>query len=254
VDHRLAPLFDWRSAICDSELTSTQRHVALTLSLHMNARGGSAMPAVQTLVRETGLSKRAVQYALKGLHDDGWLEKRPGLGMNGTNLYLAAIPAHVQLARPPSTDREREGLTPSGAPGGPPRAAPAPPAHGAEIAHAQAAHDRAQAGWRPWTAVYDALIDDLYAGAAHGQLTREEKRRLGIVARELHEAGATADDVHARVAAYRIHPTYRDVALTAMSLRAHWSELAPKAPPAPPCPECGIGGGHHAEGCSRAGR
>lgn len=236
-DAALAPLFDWRSAIADSDLPPTQRHVALTLSLHMNARGGSAFPAVATLARETGLSKRAVQYALKGLHDGGWLENRRGQGTNGTNLYLAALPAHAQRGRPLSNVSEREGLTPSGATDDPPGAAAAPRS-------------------RAWTPVYDALLATIYGRRTADGMTREEKRQVALVARELHQAGATPADVAERVRRYRSHPTYAGVALTPMSLRRHWSEVAPPDPAGrtPPCPECGVGGGHHAEGCPRTHR
>src|SRR2546423_1648665 len=50
----LQPLFGWRSQLVepDSGLTATERHVALTLALHMNERGGSCFPSIRTLARE----------------------------------------------------------------------------------------------------------------------------------------------------------------------------------------------------------
>lgn len=72
-EHRLSALFTWRSAICDSELPSTSRHVALTLSLHMSERGDSCFPSVRRLADETGLSRRTVQRHLKELVEAGWL-------------------------------------------------------------------------------------------------------------------------------------------------------------------------------------
>jgi len=109
VSGRLRPLFGWRSALCDSDLPPTTRHVALTLSLHMNERGGSAFPAIATLARETGLSESTVREHLHQLRDTGWLSAgergRPGLyhgtadhsaeakgGRHRTIFYTAAVP------------------------------------------------------------------------------------------------------------------------------------------------------------------
>ena len=49
---QLSALFTWRSAICESGLPPTARHVALTLSLHMNERGGSAFPGATLLATD----------------------------------------------------------------------------------------------------------------------------------------------------------------------------------------------------------
>lgn len=76
----LSPLFTWRGAIADSSLPPNARLVALTLSLHMNERGGSAYPSVARLVSETGLSRRAVQRALRVLEESGYLQLVAGVG------------------------------------------------------------------------------------------------------------------------------------------------------------------------------
>lgn len=87
---RLSPLFTWRGAIADSGLPATTRHVALTLSLHMNERGGSAFPSHATLARESGLSDRAVGEHLRKLRDEGWLSVVSCLGK--VNTYSAIVP------------------------------------------------------------------------------------------------------------------------------------------------------------------
>jgi hypothetical protein len=100
VNGELRPLFSWRGAICDSDLAPTVRHVALTLSLHMNERGGSAFPSVERLAHETGLSDRTVQKALHTLVERGWLAHanagnrggRPKPGTIRTNCYEASVP------------------------------------------------------------------------------------------------------------------------------------------------------------------
>jgi DNA-binding transcriptional MocR family regulator len=87
----LKPLFSWRSAICDSELPPSARHVALTLSLHMNERGGSCFPSISTLEAESGLSRNTVLTALRQLEDGGWITvKRSD---RAVNRYTATLPA-----------------------------------------------------------------------------------------------------------------------------------------------------------------
>jgi biotin operon repressor len=98
-----SPLFTWRSAICESGLRPVARHVALTLSLHMNERGASCFPSIATLHRETGLSERAVQEALKTLRDEGWILVKQGGSLAGgrrvANTYRAMFPASYLEAR-----------------------------------------------------------------------------------------------------------------------------------------------------------
>ena len=69
----LSPLFTWRSAICESDLPATAKHVALTISLYMNERGGSAFPGGSRLARDTSLDLRTVKRALALLEAEGWL-------------------------------------------------------------------------------------------------------------------------------------------------------------------------------------
>jgi hypothetical protein len=95
----------WQKAIVASALSATQRHVALTLALHMDAEGGSCWPSVQTLAAETGLSDRAVQKALAALGAAGFVAidrlggRRPGGGYV-SNRYLATLPEGVNEVHP----------------------------------------------------------------------------------------------------------------------------------------------------------
>lgn len=76
----LSPLFSWRGAICSkfSGLPPALRLTALVLSLHMNEKGGSAFPSLQTLADEAGISRRQMIRNLQDLVDRKWLkaEKR----------------------------------------------------------------------------------------------------------------------------------------------------------------------------------
>ena len=99
------PVLSWRSAICDSTLPATTRHVALTLSIYMNERGGSAYPGGTLLAKDTGLSLRTVRTALMLLEETGWLNvvTRGGAlkGQRRTaTVYQAAIPTTGEEVAP----------------------------------------------------------------------------------------------------------------------------------------------------------
>lgn len=102
----LSPLFTWRSAICQSELPATTRHVALTLSLHMSELGDSCYPSQSRLAEETGLARRTVNRHLSKLDGDGWLEhtgwktwETPG-GEQKTKVWKAVLPRSCQRITP----------------------------------------------------------------------------------------------------------------------------------------------------------
>lgn len=77
----IKPLFTWRSAVAESDLAPTTRHVALALSLYMGERGNSAYPGAVRLGKDTGLSDRCVREHLGLLERAGFLRvvKRGGL-------------------------------------------------------------------------------------------------------------------------------------------------------------------------------
>ena len=89
---QLSPLFTWRSAVvAAADLTSAEKLTALVLSLHMNEVGDSCFPSVSTLVTKTSLSRRTVQYALRGLEENEWLVCEPGSGKKSSR-YTALVP------------------------------------------------------------------------------------------------------------------------------------------------------------------
>lgn len=97
----LSPLFTWRGAVqsSTSRLPASARHVALGLSLHMNERGGSAYPSLETLASECGLDRRTVQRSLQALESEGWLicVKRGG-GRGKPSHWQASVPKRRQDA------------------------------------------------------------------------------------------------------------------------------------------------------------
>lgn len=88
----------WRSAIADSALPPQARHVALTLSLHMNERGGgSCFLFPRTLRKETGLGRSSIVKYLRLLEQEGWLYRHHGGGKVMTR-YMAISPSDRLLA------------------------------------------------------------------------------------------------------------------------------------------------------------
>jgi hypothetical protein len=85
-----APMYDWTSAICDSSLPPTVRHVALTFATHLNRRTQVAFPGPACLARETGLHVVTVKRSLRQLADEGWLSK-VGQGGRGHGHKLANV-------------------------------------------------------------------------------------------------------------------------------------------------------------------
>jgi hypothetical protein len=97
---KLRPLLDWRSALCDSDLSATQRHVCLTLSLYMSARGDSAFPGSTRLAHDTNLHVTTVKDALRASVDKGWLvvlQKggSPTGGKRIATVYKANVPVDI---------------------------------------------------------------------------------------------------------------------------------------------------------------
>lgn len=93
----LAPLFTWRSAIAESDLPPTTRHVLLTLSCYMNERGGSCYPGSALIANDSGLHQSTVKAHLSSAVDLGWLRVlRKGSALKGqprlATEYVATVP------------------------------------------------------------------------------------------------------------------------------------------------------------------
>lgn len=64
---------DWKMAFMASELTPTTRLVLHTIGEHLDNNGRDARVSVGEIVRQSGLSRRAVLTHLRIAHDAGWL-------------------------------------------------------------------------------------------------------------------------------------------------------------------------------------
>jgi hypothetical protein len=88
----------WRDAVRDSDLDTTAKVVAFTLSTYMNG-GGWCHPSKATIARGASLSApRAVNGAVNRLERAGFLEIRHSRGHHA-NRYRAAIPGRPAAER-----------------------------------------------------------------------------------------------------------------------------------------------------------
>lgn len=253
-DRLLSPLFTWRSAVAskESRLSPTQRHVALTLSLHMSEKGDSCFPSMARLVDETGLGLSTVRRMMQQLHEAGWLDRQVNASGLGTNRYRAMIPESYQVEEPRpqragSADEPR------------PQQAGTPPAAGAKDVNEddkeqplapQAA--RARPARKP-DPVWDALVE--LFGPVVDKTNAHAKRNKAVG--DLRKLGASADAIDAAMRAWP--RLFGDAALTDVALATHYPQLLKAAgwkdgqpTRRKPCDECGVGGGMHAAGCSKA--
>lgn len=108
----------WKLAVRDSDLSSTDRLVAYTLALRMNPHGGSCFPSLELLARETGLHRSTVHASIQRLeqahfltvrhpnvsrHETGEIRRRAQGRSGYSNDYVARFPnetvAHDERSR-----------------------------------------------------------------------------------------------------------------------------------------------------------
>lgn len=100
----------------------TTRHAMHAVSLHMNNRGESAWPSMETIATRMGGSVRAAKKHIKNASENGWLrvEKRrqPGRGWR-VNEYRAAVPHYLAELIPKSRKQRAQGAPRRGRQGAP---------------------------------------------------------------------------------------------------------------------------------------
>src|SRR5262249_26213268 len=97
----------WRDAVRDSELDWLAKAALMTLSTFMNGRA-EAWPSKEALATGSGLSKRAVDDAIKRAEQAGYLSVSRTRGRS-SNRYLGTVPNPAPDAR--STLQELHGST-----------------------------------------------------------------------------------------------------------------------------------------------
>lgn len=230
----------------------TARAVLVKLADNAND-DGQAFPSVETIARETELSERAVQKALRALEQLGLLNatKRPRRTTLYT-LHVGAVPttnkgasdAPIGAVKGAPGDTVRVHPTTSlGAPGAP-RTVREPSVN----RHSLAAPARREREPDP---MWDIL--DRHLGPVH---TTSERGRRNRALSELRHANVDADELDRLIRAYR--RLWPNITITPTAIAANLSQLRTTSSPprltaaVAPCAECGVGGSLHAADCSHA--
>lgn len=227
---KLHPLLSWRSAICDSSLEATTRHVALTLSLYMNERGASAHPGAQRLAHDSALSERSVRDHLAKLVEAGWLRLEHRGGRVGerrhANAYAAVIPAARSgvTGDNPGTSCTREPPAPVNVTAPTPADDDTDPCSTFTPSLQELSKNSPTKPKRASARVRDPLWDAFAAEVGYEPKTTRERGAWNGALKELREAGATGEQVHQACAAARDRWQGR-VTLTLPALAKHWSSL-----------------------------
>src|SRR5262252_4666500 len=106
------------------DITSNEVLVLLALANHKNSDQPVAYPSIASLQRTTKLSRRAVQYALRGLEEKKAVETILDVSGHKASSYRLLIP-HV-YCNPSTVSTKVNGSIFPRAPGAPPRAPRAP--------------------------------------------------------------------------------------------------------------------------------
>lgn len=207
----LNPLFSWRGSIVASDLEAPTKHVALTLSLYMNERGGSAFPGVTRMVADTSLSDPTVRKHLRVLVDTGWLTIVEHGGIAGerkrANHYTATTP---QADDPTSTL------------GGTPKAGDVDPPSSLTPKRQESAMESVGSDEPRKDLLFEALAE--VCGMSLGELTTSARGAMNRAAKELRDLSATPAEVERRAQAYR--KKYPGIDLTPSALAKHWPALS----------------------------
>jgi helix-turn-helix protein len=113
VGGKTSRLLAWRKAVVASDLSGTQKLVALVLSLHMNSGGSSCFPSQETIAEEASLGVRAVRDALKTLDGRGFIAREGGRFRGDVTRYRASLTAERRKDVPPFEEVTRHDVPPS---------------------------------------------------------------------------------------------------------------------------------------------
>ena len=199
---QLSPLFSWRGQIAGSDLNSTSKLVAFTLSLHMSERGDSCFPSIDTLADETSLHHDTVKTHLAKLAAAGWISKTYDRSVKGrgTRVYYAAAIPSTGADDPPPYESVNE-----------------------DVNESDETSSRAEAPTMA-KAQRDALFQSIVSacGMEYGEMTKRQQRSCAVAMAELAAVQATPEEVHRRSLIYR---QKFECALTPNALANQWAGL-----------------------------
>lgn len=91
----ISAAWNWRRALIQSDLSSTTKHVMLTLACHVSEAGYGCFPSMKTLSEETSLTRDTVKRHLRLAEKKGWVQREDQFTENGrqtSNSYALAAP------------------------------------------------------------------------------------------------------------------------------------------------------------------
>jgi hypothetical protein len=194
----------------NSKATLGSRLVLLVLADYADEDGGSCWPSVKTIAKETLLSERQVQYALRNLEQIGEIAiEEMGGGRRSTRYRICM--GGAQNLHPSSNGRGATHFTPEVQP-----TAPDPPIEPPEE-QTPAAAPRKRAANEQWDALSHIFGEPT---------TRTAQRVRGKVVSSLRSAGATAPEIVARARRWPLH--FDGAVMTDLALEKHWDTLGRK--------------------------
>lgn len=202
----------------NSRATLGTRLVILALADYADDNGGSCWPSVRTICRDTLLSERQVQYALRSLEQMGEITVEQKGGGRRSTMYRIVMPG-VQNLHPSENGRGAMDCTPEVQP-----VAPDPsvePPEEQDLAAAPRDGHRSKPTREQRDEVWDTLTD-IFGPA----VTRSAETLRGKHVASLAEAGATRDEIMRRAKAWPSH--FDSATLTAAALEKHWDTLGRK--------------------------
>lgn len=201
------PVMVW--VLAESEAKLGARLVLLTLAEHAHDDGTRAFPDVETLVRRTRLSERAVQYALRKLEDDGAIEQT-GTTKSGTAIWRIVMDRGAKSAPPGVQNLRQRGA----------KSAPDPRTEPSSTSEeVLAATENRTNGARKRDPIWDALVE-IFGDPPQGM----GRGRWNAAAKSLRADAATPEQIAA--AAERYPRVFAGAVMTPTAIAANWVTLS----------------------------
>lgn len=237
---RFKPVFTWRSAICKSTLTSTERHVALVVSLHFNEMGESCFPSLALLAEETALKTRTVSQCLKVLEAEGWLEREFDRSQKGrgTIVYYTMTTPSAERSETTGGPADDDATTCTSTHDH--LQSDDTTTYSQTVAPIEEEGDMRATGGRqsspaakkerPRNEIFDALA--VACGLDLGEMTTAAAKECGVASSDLRRVGATPAEIERRVAHYRLR--FPGMSVTPSAIAKHWPKLGSRPLPEVP--------------------
>src|SRR5690625_2584272 len=111
---KLTPRMKWTDAVWESDLTSTQKLVALTYAKYAGASMDDVWVVMPRLMELTSLARATIQRALRVLEREGWLVVIQRSSQHRSTHYALRIPAGFTMPQRPHSEASNSTQGPHG--------------------------------------------------------------------------------------------------------------------------------------------